>query len=351
MAPLSIFPDLGDRLALTSFPLYRGDVLENAEESLGQLYAPAGQIHGTIRPAAQERSPSGVSTIAGVRLSNLTLASIRLGERSLLSIAPQNAYHLALPIRGDVWCYFGARKVRMTPGMVAVTQPHDPVLIPAWGEDAEVLCIQIRPGALEGELSRLLGRPVGMPRLEGDLDLRSGPGRSWGATVDLLLSELADHNGLFRSQHGYGEDIEHLVIAALLRAMPHEYSSELERRTPQPRWRSVKRATDAIEAAPEEQWTLPGLAQIAGVGARRLQQGFSEQLGIPPIAYVQMVRYRRVREELLTGADSVGQTALRWGFTHLGRFSAGYRARYGETPRETQRNGQATAERLSSHGG
>ncbi|MFP5477787.1 MAG: helix-turn-helix domain-containing protein, partial [Gammaproteobacteria bacterium] len=37
------------------------------------------------------------------------------------------------------------------------------------------------------------------------------------------------------------------------------------------------------------------------------------------------------------GSTHVAGVALRWGFGHLGRFSADYRARFGEYPSETVR--------------
>ena len=46
----------------------------------------------------------------------------------------------------------------------------------------------------------------------------------------------------------------------------------------------------------------------------------------------------RVRAELMRatpGSDSVTDAATRWGFQHLGHFSASYRRQFGETPSET----------------
>ena len=47
-----------------------------------------------------------------------------------------------------------------------------------------------------------------------------------------------------------------------------------------------------------------------------------------------------MREGLLNNrnAESVTQTAMRWGFFHLGRFAQYYRELFGETPGETLRS-------------
>ncbi|WP_278258467.1 helix-turn-helix domain-containing protein [Nocardioides convexus] len=42
--------------------------------------------------------------------------------------------------------------------------------------------------------------------------------------------------------------------------------------------------------------------------------------------------------DLLAGrVGTVGEAASRWGFTHLGRFAAAYRGRYGVAPSDTLR--------------
>lgn len=334
--------------ALAPYVLYRGEELQSAATSLGALYAPSRNDLGVIRPIEDTTRAAQPSTIAGIRLSHLTIVNIQLGVRSQLTIGAQNAYHLAMPLRGEVGCFFASRKVLMAPGRLAVTAPSEPVLIPSWGDDAEVLCIQIHPGALEGELSRMLGRPAATPIVTSDLDLRSGPGASWFAALSLLVTEMANSEGLVARDPAYADDLQRLMITAFLRATTHQFSAELERHGAPPRWRSVKRAVDAVQAEPERDWTLADLARIGGVGTRRLQQGFNEQLDISPMAFVQAVRFDRVREDLVAGAERIGDTALRWGFTHLGRFSAGYRQRFGETPRETQRAARITAERLTA---
>ncbi|MGQ3029508.1 MAG: helix-turn-helix transcriptional regulator, partial [Ferrovibrionaceae bacterium] len=81
-------------------------------------------------------------------------------------------------------------------------------------------------------------------------------------------------------------------------------------------------------------------AEISGTSLRALQEGFRRFKGTTPMGYLRGVRLARVRAEL-TGpgmADrSVTEIALRWGFTHLGRFAESYRAAYGETPSATLR--------------
>ena len=56
------------------------------------------------------------------------------------------------------------------------------------------------------------------------------------------------------------------------------------------------------------------------------------------MAYLRDVRFDKVRADLSTAAGERGcvtRTALRWGFSHFGQFSAAYKCRFGELPSQT----------------
>ena len=78
---------------------------------------------------------------------------------------------------------------------------------------------------------------------------------------------------------------------------------------------------------------------VAGVSLRSLYAGFQDFCDISPMQYLRNVRLERVRAELTAGPVSggVASVALRWGFTHMGRFSAEYKAHFGESPSQTAR--------------
>jgi transcriptional regulator GlxA family with amidase domain len=71
-----------------------------------------------------------------------------------------------------------------------------------------------------------------------------------------------------------------------------------------------------------------------------VQESFRRVFDVSPLTYLRHVRLDRVRDELLESgpqAGAVGDVARRWGFAHLGRFSAAYAERFGEYPKETLR--------------
>jgi len=119
----------------------------------------------------------------------------------------------------------------------------------------------------------------------------------------------------------------------------------------QPVPRHLKKALERLEADPARAWTVGGLASECGVGRRTLQRQFRRFIGKTPMEYVHDLRLDRARREVLGASDgaTVTDIAVRCGITHLGRFAAQYRKRYGESPSATLRRRQNALVRSRSH--
>lgn len=323
-----------DRLGadtLSAFELCRATDLAVVTRTLDDVLACPGTCEYLSTGAEPEPS-----VVRAVELTNLTLCTVRFGTEVRIVIDPIRAYHVTVPIAGQLLCHFGSRDVTVGPGLASVVTTGNPAFMPRWSAGSEVLCIKIRQDALESELAAMIGRQVGSPVLLGiGLDLTTPAGQSWLSVLGLLLLDLATPDSLSRTSRHHREQLERLVISTLLRAQSHDHSGEVWSEQAPTRWSSVKRAVDAIEDAPELAWTLTRLAEVAGVSGRRLQQGFHAQLGTSPMKYLQNVRLERVHRDLLNDAGTVGDVCTRWGFTHLGRFAGAYRDRYGEPPSQT----------------
>ena len=78
---------------------------------------------------------------------------------------------------------------------------------------------------------------------------------------------------------------------------------------------------------------------MAGVSVRTLYAGFKDFRQTSPMEYLRTIRLQRAREELQRQDpdSSVTEIAIRWGFTHMGRFSQDYSRMFGERPSETKR--------------
>lgn len=87
--------------------------------------------------------------------------------------------------------------------------------------------------------------------------------------------------------------------------------------------------------------SLEDLARVSGVSIRTLNAMCHRYYGVSPMELLRNMRLDAVRARLLTDLTaSITDTALTFGFGHLGRFSAYYFARFKELPRETQKRRQ-----------
>ena len=84
--------------------------------------------------------------------------------------------------------------------------------------------------------------------------------------------------------------------------------------------------------------TLADLCKASGVSERRVRSAFYQCYEMSPTAYLRVTALTAVRHELLggpDGRDAVSRAATDWGFWHLSRFAAQYRALFGELPSRT----------------
>lgn len=107
-----------------------------------------------------------------------------------------------------------------------------------------------------------------------------------------------------------------------------------------PRNARLRAAVEYVHEHAAEPVTISQLAAVAGLSVRSVQESFRRVFDVTPLTYLRQVRLDRVRAELLElgpQAGAVGDVARRWGFAHLGRFSASYLERFGEYPKQTLR--------------
>lgn len=208
-------------------------------------------------------------------------------------------------------------------------------------QDSPQLIVRIERPALERVLSRMLGRSLREPvRFEPVGDLTSPAAARWSGALNIIFAEVLAPDSLIQRGVGAGA-LEDLLVSSLLYVQPSNYSAQL---TGEPRRSgrvAVRRSLEYIEAHLAEPITLADLSDHSGMSARSIQAGFREDLDTTPVAYIRDQRLDRVRRTLMAAVPedglSVTEVAERWGFHHLGNFSALYRRRFGESPSETLR--------------
>jgi AraC-like DNA-binding protein len=219
----------------------------------------------------------------------------------------------------------------------ARTVPHTAVLIPpGWAftrssPPGSLYAAEVHPDALMAELGarrpdevhRNLRR-MAMPELaveerRGLMAAATELVRATEPGVDLRQQTLAE-----------GRFIERMVNL-VLRDAANRRPGDL----------ALERARDLegwIDAHLGEPITMGVLCRVAGVGERCLQKSFLYRRGISPMRFVAERRLLVAHAWLADAshAGTVTEAGLRFGFSHLGRFSVWYRQAIGESPSQTR---------------
>lgn len=153
-------------------------------------------------------------------------------------------------------------------------------------------------------------------RLAGMLDTVGAGEASSAMQVDALREELLS------------------MAAALLESLGSAPRPPL---TAYGRCQLVKRAREFIMDRIDEPLQVGTLCRALQVSRRSLQYAFQEFLGTSPAGYLRVLRLNGARGDLLRsqGRVTVQEVIARWGFWHSSRFSAEYRAMFGELPSAT----------------
>ncbi len=157
--------------------------------------------------------------------------------------------------------------------------------------------------------------------------------RRWAASVTTVASVVYDDTStaLLRAEANRAAAI------ALLETFPHT-ALHAPVEIGLPSGGKTRAAVEYMIANAHLPIRTEDVAEAVGMSQRSLQAAFRREHDITAIDYLRRVRLDRVQEELRRsdpGRATVAEIAQRWGFAHLGRFSASYTNRFGEYPSTT----------------
>lgn len=173
------------------------------------------------------------------------------------------------------------------------------------------------------------GCPVAIPN-QGPIRLLSPP--------DPLVARLRAALWAVREAAltGRGDDAAWQAVAGSLGACLAALDTPGRVPVESPRRRVVRRSLGYIGENLASPLKLSDICRIVGVSERTLIYAFKEHLGLTPKAYMNICRLNMVRREMECGrASSITDAATRWGFWHMGQFSADYKRFFGELPSHT----------------
>ncbi|WP_167752883.1 AraC family transcriptional regulator [Pusillimonas caeni] len=243
-------------------------------------------------------------------------------------------YLIQLPISGQENIHCGAQSVLSDAGMATIISPalefrmrHE--------RNAEKLFIRVERSAFEQQCAQYYGRPTGGPlNFSPAIPLHSPATRSLKRLLEWQLTEASE--GSLFDQPLIAAQFEEALMVSLLGTLPHNQDAAREPLGAiAPGF--VKRAEAYIEHNAHLPLTAGDIADHVGVSMRSLFAGYRKYRNTSPMQQLKEIRLNAVRAELSAPQPdtTVTQTALRWGFGHLGQFSAAYQQRFHELPSAT----------------
>jgi AraC-like DNA-binding protein len=296
------------------------------------------------RVVADAYFPHELRLLGGSHEPRLTLRTVDLGRVLVghvgwgadVSIACDypGAYEVNIPLTGHLESRGRHGRVTSVPGQGTVFRAGTPSLISHWDATCTVLGVKFDSAWLDREAERVLGvdRASISGWLPDQLDLGGGRGLAWRQLVSSLSAHVSAPE-FFRDSDLVRDQLAGALAAGLLLTSCPDGSP---RTMAQPR--TVKRVVEHLHDDPARPWTAGEMAELAGTGIRRLQEGFRQWHGCTPTEYLVGVRLQRAHAELLADRTlTVSDVAARWGFSSASRFAAAYRRRYGCSPSEARR--------------
>lgn len=125
-------------------------------------------------------------------------------------------------------------------------------------------------------------------------------------------------------------------VLKLLLLIVRDANRNLVRSIPQ----SVKKAADAIRAAPATPQGVSDLEQSTGLNRNALTRGFKRLTGLPPKAYALSVRIEQAKDLLTRTTLTATAIANRLGFASLAHFSAQFHQYTGLSPSRFRAQGR-----------
>ncbi len=322
--------------ALERYEIFSSQVIRVAEEGVKEVL-------GSHRLTVQARDTAEFqASLHASRLRDITFGYLdyRVAVDVTCETALEDYVFVFMPTNGSGQFRVRGSTIESSTVRAFIAPPKEALNF-HFNSDSPHLFVRIARTLLERQLARMLGRSLRSEILfDLSLDQFTPLSMRWLSAIQLLHEEISHPTPLSKIETGV-TSLEDYIAATLLLVQPSNYSSALQSPGRTPASRSLRRAVEFIEGHLAEEFSMATLASAAGCSVRTLQGSFARELGTSAVSFIRDLRLQRVHDELRDSSEtpyflvSVTEIARSWGFSHMGRFAASYRARYGENPSDT----------------
>ncbi|MFI7577768.1 AraC family transcriptional regulator [Micromonospora sp. NPDC049497] len=290
-----------------------------------------------VRFSGEGRDGAGLRTIT-TGLADVGVTRLHYSARTQLQTAPDGDLNITHMMTGRFTIARDKDEYRLRPGDVALMLPDQPE--DADFDDIDSFTTRLPRALLEEVAHAQTGISGADLRFDSSRPISVALGRHWTRTVSHLTRSVLSDPALMANPLIAG-NARHLLAATALAVFPNTAHDRALRAAGEVTPRALRRAVAYIDDHADQPITVEQVAAAAGVRPRALQLAFRRHHDTTPMRYARQVRLERAHRDLQAADPTTGITitmiAMRWGFTHLGRFSTDYRAAYGSSPSHTLR--------------
>ncbi|WFU52047.1 AraC family transcriptional regulator [Sinorhizobium terangae] len=259
------------------------------------------------------------------------------------SIAPtsetEESLSIVIPQSGGMGLTYGDCTAEAGRGKLLLYNNFEPDGVMMHGQSNVIDELLLNWSVIQQTVGQTLEVPLnGSLDLLPELELASPTGQMIGNLASTIMNGMRGNGPLMGSPIAMAH-LTQALADLVVRHIPHRLSHLLDKKPCLIAPRHVHRAIEYMQANINQPITIAMVAEAAGVTSRTLQLGFRAFRETTPAAYLRTLRMQAVRRDLLDpdNNQAVRETCLKWGFFHFGRFSAAYKAIYGEKPSDTRR--------------
>jgi AraC-like DNA-binding protein len=311
--------------------LYEGHDLARMHDVVAAQFAPH-----RLRLLAKAAGPARLlrsGTEAGIALYRLSHGA----EVEIRPVPQHGSYLIHLPLAGRSSLVVDGEPVATAQDVVSPGQR----LEIRRSHDNDMMVVRIpRPVLDRAVESRGISADRGAPvRFTPAIDSRCPGSRAWLRTLHAYAEAL--RSGLLARSPLGARHFEQLLVHGLLDSQPSGLSESLRRSARHAALPSaLRRAITYCEEHAAEPVSTADIALASRLSVPALRAAFRAHLDLTPLMYLRRVRLDAAHRDLVAIAEgrddgTVTDVALRWGFVHLGRFAAVYKATYGTPPSST----------------
>ncbi|MBM3116324.1 helix-turn-helix domain-containing protein [Jeongeupia naejangsanensis] len=257
---------------------------------------------------------------------------------------PQDSFGFGLISEGygDTRCNI----LELNDSEIQIYPPGNDMIYQA-GRESRWIHLAVPESRLQQTALARTGRTLQLPRHDST-SLLIPPARRYEL---IRLADDALRLGHSLLSTGIESEFAKLIAQALIDGYVDVLSDAVEKRSTsrdkaaQRHLKIILKSEQMLESVRTAGVDLDVLARSGGYTRRALELLFNQSVGMTPGRWFMNIRLNgALRDLMMPGADyGVTEVAIKWGFTHLSRFSQHYFQAFGELPRQTLKRARGQA--------